>query len=34
MHPGSVSLGIGTDYIPGVEYTIQVNDRTLTFVAQ
>ena len=34
MRPGSVSLGIGTDYTRGVEYTVRVNDRTLTFIAQ
>lgn len=34
MRPGSVSLGIGTDYTRGVEYTVRVNDRTLTFTAQ
>ncbi len=34
MRPGSVSLGIGTDYTRGVEYTVLVNDRTLTFLAQ
>ncbi len=34
MHTDSVSLGIGTDYTPGVKYTVLVNDRTLTFLAQ